>query len=403
MKHVVLLTIDTLRRDTLTQFGCRLPLTPFLDSLIPDSTVFAGAHSVAPYTQASFPGILTSSYIFDTPRAPKLSEKRVLVSEALKRIAGEADITTAAFHSNPYLSDFFGWNRGWDMFYDSMEEDVEDMSPYISGAAIDEKVDNWLQTIDKGRPIFLWVHYMDVHEPYVPDRQYIDRVDGSITLSREQMFALFKDVLLPRDASNPETVQLLRKLYQAHVCEVDDYSRRLFDILDKHGILSDAAVIITTDHGDEFGEHGSLSHDGKMYSELVHVPQLIVNPPEAKGVVCEQLVSGVDIAPTILQMFGLESDPAFQGSPLYPLSEYHEAGVYGEAIGKRAHKIKDTDMPAYYYREGKWKIMYRQEEDSWELYNLDADPREQVNRIETAAEAETIKRKLKPRIDREHL
>ena len=422
MKHVILFTIDTLRRDVLGLYGNKQGLSPFLDSLAASSVVFTQAHSVAPYTQASFPGILTSSYLFDTPRAPKLSEKRTLISEALKERAAAADrpavvaggssaaaaqgITTAAFHSNPYLCGYFGWNRGWDQFYDSMQDDVDDMTPYISGDVINQKVDTWLGLHRAGandKPLFLWVHYMDVHEPYVPEREYIERVDGSIEMSKEQMFALFKDVVLPRDASNPETVELLHKLYQAHVCEVDAYAKQLFQILEKHKMLDDSTVIITTDHGDEFGEHGSLSHDGKMYDELVHVPQLIFNPPEAKGSTCDTLVSGLDLGPTILSLFGLEPHPSFQGQSIFPLADYAGKGLYGEAVGKLAHKIKETDKPVYYYREGRWKVIYRQEEDTWELYDLEEDPQEKNNRIDSAPETEKMKQALKPRVDREHL
>ncbi len=403
MKHVVLLTIDALRMDVLGVYGNRKGLTPFLDSLRSDSLVFTRAHSVAPYTQASFPGILTSSYLFDTPPAEKLSPDRTLISEALKEATPERKITTAAFHSNPYLSAYFGYNRGWDSFYDSMEDEVDDLSPYIKGEAINEKVDRWLDTADTGKSVFLWVHYMDVHEPYVPDRRYIERVDGSIQASREEMFTLFKEVVLPRDASSPETVQLLRKLYQAHVSEVDSYAKQLFEILEKHEVLADSTVIVTTDHGEEFGEHGGLSHDGKMYSELVRVPQLIINPPEGKGESCNMLVSGLDLPPTILGLFGLKPHGNFQGTPLFPIPEYPDRGVYGEAVGKLAHKIKDTDRPAYYYREGKWKVIYRREEERWELFDLEEDPAEKVNRIDCAPEARKMKEKLEPRIEREYL
>jgi arylsulfatase A-like enzyme len=403
MKHVILFTIDALRRDTLGLYGNTQGFTPFLDSLAVDSVVFTQAHSVAPYTQASFPGILTSTYLFDTSKEQKLSEKRTLISEALKRRAGAKEITTAAFHSNPYLSGYFGWNRGWDTFYDSMQDEVEDMNPYIKGDAINQKIDSWLGSVDTGKPLFLWVHYMDVHEPYVPERRYIDLVDGSIKLSKEQMFALFKEVVLPRDVSNPQTVQLLRKLYQAHVCEVDEYARQLFTVLEKHNVLRDSTVIIATDHGEEFGDHGSLSHDGKMYAELVHVPQLIVNAPEKRGEISDTLISGLDIPPTILNLYGLEPEQNFQGRSLFPLSKYPKKGLYGEAVGKLAHKIRDTDRPAYYYREEQWKVTYRQEENSWELYDLDEDPEERLNRIDNAEETEGMKQALQTRIDREHI
>jgi hypothetical protein len=85
---------------------------------------------------------------------------------------------------------------------------------------------------------------------------------------------------------------------------------------------------------------------------------------------------------------------------LYPLNDYERAGCYGEAIGKLSHRVKETDRPAFYYREGPFKIIHRQEEDSWELYDLEADPEERRNIITESPEAEALREKLKPRISR---
>jgi arylsulfatase A-like enzyme len=295
MKNVVLLTIDCLRKDVLGCYGSQDGLTPFVDSIAEKSIRFTRAQTVAPYTQASFPGILTSSYYFDhakeEKRMERLSPQRTLVSEALK----QAGIATAAFHSNPYLGDYFGWNRGWNRFYDSMEEeDVSPLSPFVKGDAINQMVDEWLSSHVSGsdyRPFFLWTHYMDIHEPYIPERKYIDIVDPSIDLSEEEMLALFEEVVLKRDVSNTETVNLLRKLYLACVREVDDHTRAFFEILEEHNVLEESVVMITADHGDEFGEHGSLSHNGKMYAELIDSPFLIYNYSPGEAQVCDTLVA----------------------------------------------------------------------------------------------------------------
>lgn len=399
MKNVILFTIDTLRRDVLGCYGSDRGFTPFLDSQAAKATLFRRAHSVAPYTQASFPGLLSSSYLFDFPKSQKLAAGRTLISEALKAHG----ITTAAFHSNPYLSDFFGWNRGWDRFYDSMQEDVEDMSPYIKGHVLNQKVDRWLEDYVQGgeyRPFFLWVHYMDVHEPYVPEERYVKQVDPSISLSKQEMFRLFQEVILKRDIADPKTVALLQSLYQAHIVEVDAYAKELFGILDRRQVLADSTVIVTTDHGEEFGEHGGLSHDGKFYSELVHVPLLVVNPPEAAGESCDTLVSGLDVSPTVMGLLGLLPHESFQGQPLYPLARYRESGCYGEAMGKLSHKIKETDRPAFSYREGALKIVYRMEGDQWALYDLETDPTEGHNIIDQSPKARAMREKLLPRISR---
>ena len=399
MKNVVLFTVDTLRRDVLGCYGSDEGLTPFLDSIQDRSLRFTRGHSVAPYTQASFPGILTSSYLFDYPRAQNLNPGRTLISEPLKK----AGIVTAGFHSNPYLCSYFGWGRGWDHYYDSMEDEVDDACPYIDGATVNRKADAWLASHVNGggdRPFFMWVHYMDVHEPYVPAREYIDAVDPSIQIDTAEMMRLFKEVVLTRDVSDPDTVELLRKLYKAHVRQVDDYAKMLFEILEKRGVLDDTVVIFTSDHGDEFGDHGSLSHDGKFFSELVHVPLFAYNYEQTGGQVSDQLVSGLDLSPTIVDLFGLEPEPNFQGTSFLPLDGHPGQGCFGEAMGKLSHKVKETDRPAYFYREGDLKVTYRLEDQVWELYDLAADPAEQKNIIDASPHAASMKEKLEPRIDR---
>jgi len=400
-RNVILLTLDTLRKDVVGCLGAEPTWTPFIDSLHEKCITFTKTQAIGPYTHASFPGILTSSYSLDYGdhgRADKLSPKRTLISETLKR----AGIVTAAFHSNASMCAFFGWNRGWDVFYDSMEAQVTDEMPYIGGDRINSKVDGWLSTHVKSedyRPFFLWTHYMDIHEPYIPEQRYLDTVDPSIRLGTAQMFKLFTDVLLKRDVSDAETVALLRKLYLAHVRQVDDYVREYFGILEKHGVLKDSVVIVTSDHGDEFNEHGGLSHDGKMYSELIDVPLFVYDGAGADPVRCDTLVSNIDIPPTVLHLFGLDPCDAFQGRSLLPIDAYPSQGCFGEAIAKRGKQLPD-DRPTYYYREGDRKIIYSARDDRWEMYDLAADGVERVNIVDTAPDAAEFKSRLQPRIDR---
>lgn len=401
MKNVILLTIDTLRKDVLGCYGGDRGLTPCIDSIQERCIRFNNAQSTGPYTQAAFPGILTSSYYLEYGKPEKLSKKRVLVSEALK----DKGIVTAAFHSNAYLCDFFGWNRGWNAFYDSMDAKVDDKVPYIKASVLNKKVAGWLSSqaeqIDgMEKPFFLWLHYMDVHEPYVPERKYIEIVDSSINMTDDEMLVLFKDVLLKRDVSNKNIVELLKKLYLAHVREVDDATKEFFGILEKMGLLKDSVIIIAADHGDEFGEHGGLSHDGKMYSELVNVPLIIYDPSLKKGQVCDTVVSTLDVPPTILYLFGLEPVEAFEGHSLFPLENYPVKGVYGEAIDKHGSTEKGAAHEVHFYREGDLKIIYREKDDSWQMYNLKEDPKELNNIVDTSPLAEVLKKKLKPRVRR---
>jgi len=399
MKNVVLLTIDTLRQNALGCYGNKRGLAPFIDSLQDKCTRFTRGQASGPYTQASFPGLLTSSYYLEYGKPKGLAPERTLISEPLQ----EAGIVTAAFHSNPYICGFLGWNRGWDVFYDSMEDEVEPRIPYIRGHVINTKVSDWLSShAGKGeyKPFFLWLHYMDIHEPYMPEKKYVDMVDPSVTVSQDEMYSLFENTLLKRDTSDPAKITLLKKLYDIHVREADTYVQEFFGTLEKLDILKDTLVIITNDHGDEFNEHGGLSHDDKMYSELIDMPLLIYDPSKDKGEVSDNVVSNLDIPPTIVHLFGLAPVEGFKGHSLLPLKDYPRTGVFGEAIDQRSQRGGNMDKDIYYYREGDLKIIYRADIDAWEMYDLREDPRELNNIANTSPKAEELKNKLLPRVRR---
>ena len=400
MKNVILLTIDTLRQDALGCYGNKLNLTPFMDSIQDRCIRFNKAQSLGPYTQAAFPGILTSSYYLEYGYGKdkkKLSPYRRLVSEALK----SEGIITAGLHSNAYLCGFFGWNRGWDTFYDGMDVEVTDQMPYIEAPALNKKVLAWLSTQNSEKPFFLWVHYMDVHEPYSPPKKYLEMVDPDLDLDENIMFSLFKNVLLKRDTSNHRQVELLKKLYWAGVRKVDDYTRELFGMVDRVGFLENTVFIVTADHGDEFNEHGGLSHDGKMYRELIDVPFFIYDPSLTRGVVSDQVVSTIDVAPTILHLFGLEPEDRFEGQSLLPLDTYQDRGVFGEATDKHGSSEQAEDKEVHFYRKGDLKIIYYERTESWEMYDLQQDPQERNNIVEQFPEAAApLKEKILPRVGR---
>lgn len=397
MKNVILLTLDATRKDVFGVYGNKSGLTPTFDSLRNESLIFTRGQTIGPYTQASFTGILTSSYYLDYWLPGKLAPERTIISEPLH----EAGIVTVAFHSNPYLFGFTGWDRGWDIYYDSSEDEVDPKLCYIKGDVINQKAIKWLSShcqSQGARPFFIWLHYMDVHEPYMPEKKYIDMVDASINIREDEMDSLFCNVLLKRDVTDPGKVQLLRKLYDMQVREVDTYFEEFLSSLKKLGVLEDAIIIITNDHGDEFNEHGGLSHDDKMYSELIDMPLIIYGT--GKSGFCDTVVSNLDIPPTIIQLLGLNPVEKFQGHSLLPIEDYPNKGVFGEAVHHEIGKGGDINRDVYFCREQDLKVIYRADLNMWEMYNLASDPKELSNIINVSPEAERLKNKLRPRVRR---
>ncbi len=393
MKNTILVTIDTLRKDMVSLYG-KSSLTPFIDSLSSNLTIYSSAHPTGPYTQASFQGILASEYYLEYGKEKKLNPKKTLISEVLK----DSGVYTAAFHSNAYLSYYFGYNKGWDTFYDSMSDDVTDMYPFIRGDGINKKVEEFLSGFSFDPPLFLWVHYMDVHEPYIAEKDYLSRVDPKLSITKDGMFLFFKDILLKRDVSDKGKVDTLKKLYMAKVAETDDYIRKLFDIFDSYNLLDSSTIIIASDHGDEFSEHRGLSHDGKFYSELIDVPLIIYSKGKERKDI-DTTVSLVDIPPTIASLFGIDPAPSFKGKNIiYPSPSIKPYTLYGEAMGKIGHKEKDTDRPTYYMIDSGIKVIYRKEGDIWQAYDTDKDPSDKENIISDISGG--IKEKLENFINR---
>jgi len=395
MRNVVLLTLDATRKDVFGFHGNTSNLSPTFDELADQSLVYAKAQTTGPYTQASFPGILTSSQFLEygQPNSPN----RTLISEPLH----DAGIVTAAFHSNPYLCDFLGWNRGWDTFYDSMDEEVDSRIPYIRGDRVNRKAIEWLTAHHRTNPnkrFFMWLHYMDVHEPYMPDRRFVEMVDPSLEMAEDEMYSLFEDVLLKRDVSNLEHVAMLRRLYDIHVREIDTYFAEFLNCLADLGILLETAILITNDHGDEFNEHGGLSHDDKMYSELIDAPLFIYGAGE-QGV-CDKVVSNADIPPTIMNLFGLSNVESFEGQCVVPSSNIADCGIYGEAMDQHSKKGGDLERDIYFYREGDLKVIHRPKTETWELYDLATDPGEQSNIADSSPDVERLRSRILPRVRR---
>ena len=160
------------------------------------------------------------------------------------------------------------------------------------------------------------------------------------------------------------------------------------------GVLEDSIVIITSDHGDEFSEHGALSHDGKMYSELTHVPLIVFDPSLKEGQVCDDIVSGVDVPPTILSLLDIETPSSYRGRSFLPTSSENRTDCYGECIGKLQHKMLPTDKPAYYFMDAQYKVIHRDDKDVWEIYDLENDPKESRNIVDNLPQAEELKAKL---------
>lgn len=442
-KNVLLITIDSLRADHVSCLGYHRETTPNIDQLAQTGFLFTQAIANGSSTPTSFLSLLTSSYPSMYRYTPHISEARTTIAEVLRANG----YRTAAFHSNPYLSRYYGYDRGFDTFEDFMFTKAGQMrlklttgeiklnkakvtkrainiqmkptffiksmyvtvggfihnklalfkplpTPYERADLINEKAVSWLKK--QRSKFFLWVHYMDAHFPYQPSTEYLRQIKvkritkAQIKKLCEQMN---RNILDRSEQVSQRNSRKLLDLYDGEVRYTDNAIGCLLTELGKVGVYDDTLIIITADHGDEFNEHGELGHSAKLYDELLRVPLIIKWPGSHGCTVIDQQVQLLDIAPTILDFLGLEKPKAFQGSSLIPLMEgkgkegVNLTGVISETVHNKGTVPTDgKGKRLTSYRTKEWKYIIDEETGQSELYDLRKDLEEKMNLVDKEPE-----------------
>lgn len=341
MTNVALLSIDALRFDRTTLADYDRETTPGFTKLMSESVMFAAAYSGSSHTREAIPSLLTGQYPDDA-----VADDFSLAAPSLATLLTESH-STGAFHSNPYVSQAYEYDKDFNHFYDSLklgqnrvlaliqralDKFVLNRGEYHTRAEeINRRSLSWLDSLDDGTLFFLWNHYMDVHGPYNPPEQYNDFFEGSLSNVESQRL-YNKCVNKPEELTDTEQ-ELLSDLYDGEIRYVDSAIDSFLNALDTRGLLDDTLVIVTADHGELFGEHGAYAHPRQMYPELLHVP-LLVRPPG--GTDPEQVlqpVSTLDIVPTILDTMGRPVEELPGVSLLSPETHDREV-VFGTAAGE---------------------------------------------------------------------
>lgn len=408
--NILLITIDSLRYDHLGCYGYHRNTSSNIDALAARGVKFLQAISNGGQTPQAFPAILESAL---PPVEGSWIKPIARHSTKLAEVFKNAGYRTAAFHSNPLLSRFYGYSKGFNVFDDSyhqmkrwrarihirmiarslrksMPKLVDKASsmlgptltrvldrPIINANEINNKATSWLQ-INSER-FFLWLHYMDVHYPYMPEAKYLKQY-CNLSISRGQMKALrHKMMRRPSELSQAE-IEMLINLYDADIKYTDEVVGSLLSKLGS--CLENTIVFVTADHGDAFGEHGRFGHN-TVYDELLHVPLIIAGPGIEGGTVIKQQVSLIDLAPTIVELAGLKSPSSFQGRSLLPMvegKEEIEAGTISTIIPFGARQ-RGFDIS---YRIPGWKYICDESLNDGsllgeEVYDLRNDPGETNN------------------------
>lgn len=390
--NVLLIVVDTLRADHLGSYGYTRATSPNLDALARRGTRFAAARSTTSWTGASVASILTGLYpiVHGVDRGGvALSELAMTMPEGFH----DAGYATAAFSANPaFVTPEMGFAQGFDQF-DVLHgplampgtPDVVPGDPHLKSlvkvATADQVTDAglaWLrENGGKGRPEFLYLHYMDPHAGYRPPAAYAARfgvsLDAPLAGHRQN------EILITFKAPPAEDLATLVALYDGEIAFTDAEIGRLIAgaaAASRRPLL----IVMAADHGEEFGDHGGLMHGVTLWDEQLRVPWIVAGPGVPRGLVVQNVVSLVSLRATVTDLAGLP--PA--GSGAAPsLAQVMRRGATAPNATVFAdlglpHPDSPLELHQYAAIDGSWKLFMRRS-GVLELFDLAADPGEHVD------------------------
>ncbi|MEM7049750.1 MAG: sulfatase [Acidobacteriota bacterium] len=364
-RSVLVLDIDTLRADRLGAYGNQRLTSPTIDALAAEGYRFAWAFSQAPLTPPSQASILTGKYPSThgvVGRGRRLSGEHVTLAEAFRW----RGFRTAGFVDGGYMNRGFGTAQGFQTFVDR-RTGLEKIGPQVV---------SWLEE-NGDEPFFMLVHTYDVHTPYDPPPEYrslfLDGLEAptpGFEPTSEALEAVRRAVWWDPEARLPERdVHYSLALYDAGIRYVDDWVGRFLDTLEELGLRDSTLVVVISDHGEEFQEHGSVLHE-KLYTPVTHIPLILSFPGWQRSAVVTQTVQSIDLMPTLLDLIDAPIPKGVQGRSLVPLMEGRDTGEYPAFSESRLFGRQRT------VAWGRFRFHYTIRGALTELFDFRADPLE---------------------------
>lgn len=437
--NVLLVVLDTVRAQNCSVCGYARSTTPCLDTLAAEGARYVNAVATAPWTLPAHVSLFTGRYCFQHQvdgRRYKLGVNQPVLGEILQA----EGYATAGISSNVWISEPFGFHRGFEYFHKTwllFQSEVESAemvkldpgavegravkaasvlrtsNPALivnalyakllakrqdgGSAAVSRRAIQWLRPRRK-RPFFLFLNYIDPHAPYLAPPRY-RHVYASANLSAAQTRRLAalsrrsRDYHMGRLAISQEDFGHLGDLYDEEIRYTDARLAQVMEHLRRTGELDDTLVIVVADHGENIGNHGLMAHRFSLHQTLLHVPFVVRYPRAlAAGIVEPAYVQLTDVLPTVLSAIGrqdLIGDLKLDGANLLgdaldrdrpALAEYLSTDYTAEA---RAQDYDFESSPysrtlrAFY--QGNWKLIESQVDEQHELYDLSLDPLEKCN------------------------
>ncbi len=400
--YVFLIAVDTLRRDRTGAFNPSVHFTPAMDRLARDGVIYLNAYSTAPWTLPAFISFFTGKSTFSHGihyrENTDTSGLHFLMEDLSRRFY------TYATTADMFLTKVYGFNRGFDIFIERIDDAVSERAARDMFSEVMEELK------EHAFPAQLYfMHTYQVHNVYTSERELVERELGwklkKWRLNILNFMRYGKDLCRRADREKKEEIE---KAYDAAVFTFDYHLGRFLDFLKKLGIYRNSLIILFSDHGEEFADHGCWEHGHSLYNELIKIPLIVKLPGNRRAGSREKaLVSITDILPAIFHYYRIPLKGDIDGISLLRAEEHknRELFAYLAPYSLRAHVPEKACIISR-----KYKVIYNRSLSPqdlrfflsppsfpapFEIYNLEQDPLERRPLKAFSPETERLKRHLK--------
>ncbi len=307
----LLVSLDTLAADHLGCYGYERDTSPFLDEFAARGALFEQALVQYPSTLVSHVSMFTGLYPQEHgvyPPSKVLSPRIEMLPERFNGFG----FRTAGHTEGGFVSRHFGFARGFEEFDDTVIQADTDVEKTLARGL------DFLSRLGPDERFFLFLHTYSIHDPYEPPAPYDGMFwEGEPPADRDSSQQRLNDVNAGHAAIGTETLEYFRAQYDASIRYVDDRLREFFAGVERLGLADELTVVVTSDHGEEFGQHGRLGHS-QVYPESLRVPLVVVHPRGLGGRRIARPVALVDLPPTLYELAGLPAAEGISGRSLVP-------------------------------------------------------------------------------------
>ena len=383
--NIILISMEATRPEHLSAYGYERQTSAFIDSLAAEGVRFDQAYSVSSWTVPAVASLVTGTYpakhgvvhgVVQNNRTRTIQGQEILSADLphLARILKAEGYRTFGITANGHLSKDLGYGEGFDFYHNlDFKHGV-----ILDAESVNRHIRNWRGQMANSQPYFLWIHYFDPHDAYHARKPWITDYYPDYKPHRKSLKKLTQST--PKTLASLDITpdgprhQCLVALYDSEISFADQGMREILSLLK---VTAKELIVVTSDHGEEFLDHGGFGHASSLFEEQVRIPLVFRLPGgRAKPVVQTTPVSLVDISPTILDYLHLDIPDAMQGRSLMPLMGGKKRAVH-EGIWMTLDRATNSMRS---FISGDWKlIMDHTAGEVPHLYNLAKDPTEQVN------------------------